>query len=264
MSSPTWGFIILRHVNSPITNLYWQESVKCIRQIYQTCKIVIIDDASDPKFLTPPSTSLDNNIIIVDGKYSRRGELLPFIHFAQTRWFDIAVIIHDSVFIKSQLPILNVIDVMPLWHFNYDGENLQNIARIARNLQNTNQLMAKFAELNQTAVLPLNIGIKQMRDVNCDFVGYFGCQCIIRHSFLTHINKKYKLTNLIGAITSRTDRCSLERVFGVLFSLERNRKQRQSLLGSIFKYCKWGYTFDEYIISKNKHKRPVIKVWTGR
>ena len=39
-----FGFIITRHVNSPTTNKYWNQCVKCIRTFYPFVKIVIIDD----------------------------------------------------------------------------------------------------------------------------------------------------------------------------------------------------------------------------
>ena len=35
-----FGFILLRHVNSEKTNLYWQESYRCIRKFYSN-KIII-------------------------------------------------------------------------------------------------------------------------------------------------------------------------------------------------------------------------------
>ena len=39
-----FGFIILRHVNSKQTDYYWKECYRCIRKLYPTQKIVIIDD----------------------------------------------------------------------------------------------------------------------------------------------------------------------------------------------------------------------------
>ena len=38
------GFIILRHVNSSITNEYWKECYRCIKKNYPTNRILIIDD----------------------------------------------------------------------------------------------------------------------------------------------------------------------------------------------------------------------------
>ena len=42
------GFIILRHVNSELTNKYWVNCYNCIRRHYPENKILIIDDNSNP------------------------------------------------------------------------------------------------------------------------------------------------------------------------------------------------------------------------
>ena len=40
----TLGFIILRNVNSELTNKYWIHCYNCIRKYYPENKIIIIDD----------------------------------------------------------------------------------------------------------------------------------------------------------------------------------------------------------------------------
>ena len=55
------GFIILRHVNSELTNKYWIESYFSIRKYYNN-KIIIIDDKSNKNFLT--KIKLENFYII--------------------------------------------------------------------------------------------------------------------------------------------------------------------------------------------------------
>ena len=49
--SNLYGFIITRHVNSELTNKYWNQSVKLIRTLYPLRKIVIIDDNSNQEFV---------------------------------------------------------------------------------------------------------------------------------------------------------------------------------------------------------------------
>ena len=46
-----YGFIITRHVNSELTNKYWNNCVKCIRHFYPYRKIIIIDDNSKKDYL---------------------------------------------------------------------------------------------------------------------------------------------------------------------------------------------------------------------
>ena len=49
MSRPAFGFVIIRHVDSEITNKYWKKSYECIRKFYSD-PIMIVDDNSNPDF----------------------------------------------------------------------------------------------------------------------------------------------------------------------------------------------------------------------
>ena len=75
----TYGFIITRHVNSEITNKYWNHCIKCIRTFYPYRKIVIIDDNSNQDFLI--SFHNYENIEIINSEFPGRGELLPYYYF---------------------------------------------------------------------------------------------------------------------------------------------------------------------------------------
>ena len=48
-----YGFIITRHVNSELTNKYWNNCVQCLRRFYPYRKIVIIDDNSKKDLVIP-------------------------------------------------------------------------------------------------------------------------------------------------------------------------------------------------------------------
>ncbi len=101
------GFIILRHVNSPTTNEYWQESYSCIRKYYPLNKIVIIDDHSNYDFLKS-DLKLYNTEVLNSVFTSGKGELLPIYYYLMYKWFKKAVIIHDSVFMNNYLNFSDV------------------------------------------------------------------------------------------------------------------------------------------------------------
>ena len=254
----TYGFIITRHVNSEQTNKYWNQCVKLIRTHYPFKKIIIIDDNSNQTFI---KADFDyKNIEILQSEYPKRGELLPYIYFLKYKWFDNAVIIHDSVFIHKRIPFENIKSpVIPLWHYNYDKENLPNLLRICSNLKNNSYLKNKLngPEFN---ILGLN--------KNEHFDLCFGVQSYINLNFLEMLESKYRITNLITVINSRTDRCGLERIMGLLFSQENLLlKIRGSLFGNIMNHYKaFGYNYDEYIQDFNNKKTcgSFVKVWTGR
>ena len=253
----SFGFIITRHVNSEKTNRYWNHSVKLLRTLYPINKIVIIDDNSNKDFL---KSDFDyKNIQIIESEFKRRGELLPYYYYIKYKFFENAVIMHDSVFFhrKINFEMLNHINVLPLWFFNSDKENINNTLRI------TNYLKNKFIiepQLSSDNILGTITNSSK-------WYGCFGVQSYINHNFLLQLEAKYNLTNMISAVSCRADRCCLERIMGCIFYTENPKIiNHKSLLGNIHDYDRWGLTFDEYMNKlKNKQKiRPIIKVWTGR
>ena len=46
------GFIVLRHVNSELSDKYWIKCYDCIRKHYPENEIIIIDDNSNLVFIT--------------------------------------------------------------------------------------------------------------------------------------------------------------------------------------------------------------------
>ena len=255
-----YGFIITRHVNSEQTNKYWNQAVKLIRTNYPLKQIIVIDDNSNKEYVKADFNY--SNLTIIQSEYPQRGELLPYIYYLKHKWFPNAIIIHDSLFIHKRLPFEKLnIDVLPLWHHNYDKENLPNLQRLSDTLKNNRRLKHK---LNYSCDIIANFGIIDDSKFNL----CFGGQCYIKLAFLEKIENKYKISNLVHAIKNRTDRCSLERILGLLFCEECPKlKQVKSLFGDIMIQPRaFSYNFDEYINDLN-HKRvlkPFIKIWTGR
>jgi hypothetical protein len=252
----SYGFIITRHVNSEKTNKYWNQCIKLIRTFYNDNKIVVIDDNSTQDFI---KTEHDySNVTYIQSEYPGRGELLPYVYYLKYKWFPSAVIIHDSLFIHSKIrfELFNT-PILPLWHHKYDKENLHNILRISRNLTNNSTIIKKLS--NNDNILGLH---------NDKINLCFGCQTYINLNFLEFIDKKYKIFNLVYVVRNRTDRCSLERVFGAIFCQEYPKLLKiKSLFGDILtKYRNNLYNFDEYMydLKFNKLRYPFIKVWTGR
>lgn len=251
-----FGFIIIRHVNSEKTNKYWNHNVKLLRNLYPLKKIVIIDDNSNYDFVKADFEY--KNLQIIQSEFPGRGELLPYFYYLKHKFFANAIIIHDSVFIHRRINFenLNGLDVLPLWFFNSDKENIQNTQRIAYYLKNN-------MGINEKLTKDLNIlGLSSSKWFGC-----FGVQSYINLRFLERIQAKYNIINLTKAVSNRADRCCLERIFGAIFFTESPKLfSKKSLLGNIMTYHQWGYSFDQYMtdLKKGTISRSVIKVWTGR
>ena len=255
----SYGFILTRHVNSAKTNEYWNHCIKLIRTNYPLKKIIIIDDNSNYSYVKAHFEY--TNVEIIQSEFPGRGELLPFYYFIRNKWFDNAVIIHDSVFFHTRIPFETFrLPVLSLWHSVYDKENLPNIMRIVSQLRNNTKLRQ---ELIGSDVNILGMTEKTLFNLS------FGNICYINHNFLLNIERKYNLSNLVNALHSRADRCSLERIMGLLFDVEySNTMTIKSLFGNIYKthYKSFNYTYDEYIrdFKNKKLAGGVVKIWTGR
>jgi len=228
------GFILLRHVNNETTNKYWIHCYECIRKYYPENHIIIIDDNSDYKYITNEKLY---KTLIINSEYPKRGELLPYYYYLQTKLFDIAVIIHDSVFINKYMDF-QVDNYKFLWEFEHYWDHIED--------------ETKMIHLFHDKEL---IDFYENKD---GWKGCFGAMMIISHDFLKNIYKKYDLTLLLDCITTRYNRCSFERVIA---SILQKEESQQTLLGNIHNYCNWGIRIEE---KDNYNYLPIIKVWTGR
>lgn len=257
----SFGFIITRCVNSEKTNKYWNQSVKLLRHLYPRKQIIIIDDNSNPEFIKADFEY--QNVNIIQSEYPGSGELLPYVYFLKNpSWFDNAVILHDSAFVHKKIAFDKVKEpILPFWHFSYDKENVHNILRICSGLKNNYRLMQLLSQNNHALGVNMNI-------YNTDnFVCCFGMQAYIKHSFLSSLEEKYGISNLVHFVKTRTDRCAMERIIGLLFCLEHQPLVHyKSLLGNIQVTGNWGYTYDQYEeqFKNKKVNKMIVKVWTGR
>ncbi len=262
----SYGFIILRHVNSELTNEYWNECVRCIRRLYPMRKIVVIDDNSNKDFVKADFEY--KNIEYIQSEFPQRGELLPYYYFHKHHFFENAIIIHDSVFIhrKINFDSLKNFKVVPLWHFSHcKEENYTRSLEISYYLKNNYEVVKQLRQLSDTKYETLGLH-KQYWD------GCFGVQSYISYNFIDHLQKKYNLFNMLKVIKCRSDRCCLERIYGLVISLECRELQKiKSLFGSISAYRNgeygWGYSYHQYKDYINKYKKspvPYVKVWSGR
>lgn len=251
-----YGFIITRHVKTEKTNNYWNHCVKCIQRLYPQKKIVIIDDYSNPKYVKADIEY--KNVEIIQSEYPGRGELLPYYYYYKYRFFQNAIIIHDSVFFHKRInfELIKGVKVLPLWHFNEDRENISRTMTLLNFINNRFQIQEK-----------INNNIKIMGFDFDKWYGCFGLQSYINLDFLTFLTKKYNLFNLLNVVKCRDDRCCLERIFGTIFTTESPVLLKQkSLFGDIFHYQTWGYSYDQYKkdIEHKRLPKYIVKIWTGR
>jgi hypothetical protein len=247
MNSNNYGFIIIRCVNSKISNDYWKNCYKCIRKFYDN-KIYIIDDNSDKKYLNNDNIDLFNCEVIFSD-FHKRGEILPYYYMHKLKLFKKAVIIHDSVFINKWIDFFKYKNVKFLWHFTHDWDNDKEILDLLQYIHNNNTLTHFFNYKNK-------------------WMGCFGVQSVIDYDFLNYLHKKYKIFNLLDLIDNRDKRMTFERIFGLICTLNNNLLSNEpSIFGIIHHYIHWGYTYENYIHdfnNNNLNHLDIVKVWSGR
>lgn len=269
----SFGFILTRHVNSHVTNKYWIRSVTLINALYPETQVVIIDDNSNPQFLTRDAEASLKNLTVIASEHPGRGELLPFAYLLKYRWFDAAIMMHDGVFIHKKIDFEqgSTPDVIPLWHFPYDTasghDDLRHIMHLTRSLTNAHSIRKKLATpLDQ---MPLGMSLNNVKkDMNV-FNLCFGVQTYIKLPFLDMLEQKYRITNLLQHVKCRRDRCALERIMGCIFHSERPNclNKRPSLFGHILQHKKaYTYTYQQYMKDVVQKRIPgfFVKVWSGR
>ena len=229
------GFIILRHVNSSETNQYWIHCYNCIRKYYPENYIVIIDDNSNPEFI---SNIQFYKTQIIYSEFHKRGELLPYYYYAYNHFFDIAVIIHDSVFINKYID-MNVDKYKIIWNFEHYWDQIEDETRII-NVFDDSELLDFYHNKSE-------------------WTGCFGGMVVITHEFLKEVNLKYKIDKLLDVIICRYNRCSFERVIACI--LQKMHPIDGVLLGNIHAYMDWCITFNQ---KDDYCHLPMIKVWSGR
>lgn len=247
------GFIMLRHMSDNKSKNYYKISYEHIRKYYPENKIIIIDDHSDKKYI---DTKLENTLYkttVINSEYpSKRGELLPYLYFIKNKYFDTAVIVHDSSFINNNINF-DVKDCKMIWEFpSHCKLQYQDQEVLIRSLKNNNNILKTHQNFSS-------------------WKGCFGGMTIITHQYLTYINNKHNLFNLIPKIKNRYNRMSFERVLACI--LYSNKPTTESLLGNILSYNppylkNMPDTIEyENLIKSNLstyNELPILKLWTGR
>jgi hypothetical protein len=253
---PEFGFIIIRHVNSEKTDLYWKECYSCIRKYYDYI-ILIIDDNSNPMYIKNDIELI--HCIIIPSEFPKRGELLPYYYFHKYHIFENAIILHDSTFIQSKINIDNSNNVKFLWDFEHHWNDTKNEITMIHNMSKNNDMYYSLLKLYED---------------KSKWNGCFGVQSIINHSFLTELDNKYNFLSLIQYVTTREDRMSLERIFALICCHLKENKI-ETTFGDInnytynvskYKNIPYNYTFDNYYYDKqnNRINGSIVKVRTGR
>ena len=257
----TIGFIILRHVKDAKSGKFWVLSHQSIRKFYKDNKIIIIDDDSNYNFIDKSYEDSLKNTMVIKSEFPHRAELLPYYYYSKNKFFDVAVIVQDSVFINSEINFFTE-DFKFLWHIKQHRWDFPEKEREIISSLNNNQ---DILDLHKSRI----------------WKGCFGAMVSVNYNFLKRIDNEHDISKMIPSIKSRDYRIAFERVIACIFLSKTNtftflkktggRKFSKknikgenrilSYMGDIISYCHYGTDFDN--IEKLIHL-PIIKIWYGR
>lgn len=239
----TIGFIILRHVNSEQTNLYWNHCYECIRKFYPENMIMIIDDNSNSIYLKD-LVPLYKTMIIYS-EYHGRGELLPYYYYLKYKFCEKVVMLHDSMFIQKYLDDIDGVDTYQfLWEFNdHEWDDNDRIISIINHYHN-DELIYLYNHNNL-------------------WNGCFGGMSIITHDYLSKINEEFDISLLLNHIHNRKERTLFERIIACILKFN-HPYNNESLLGDIIYSSTLNLTYDNYSRGEYPNDLAIIKVFTGR
>jgi hypothetical protein len=238
----TFGFIIVRNVQSQQTNRYWNECVTCIRKFYSD-PIYIVDTGSNYEQLFPHHSASD--VFEVKADRPNRAMLNAYLFLLETRLLSSAVILQDSVFLKKKLKLTNT-PVQFLWDFQLAYNNPATEIPLLYTLENGQSLVNLYSTPN--------------------WRGCFGSMTFITLSALDTVEKKYKFSRLKEHIQSWNGWMAFERVLAILcWATFPELAEKPSLLGDIHKYSiPYGFTWDQYIQKQYSPLAPLVKVYSTR
>lgn len=245
MGIPELGIIMLRHVKRPEANRLWNHNYRMIRKNYPDTPLLIIDDHSD-KSVVKEEQPLEN-VEIVESRFSNPvAELLPYIYLYEKKPFRKAIIVHDAAFIQQKLDTDRVVDVQILFYFDPHLYKYKTDVSLLLQLNHSDDLLSLYA--------------------HNEFVGCFGCMAIVSLEFVEYLMEKYNLMGLTDHIIGRSERSSLERVMGILFTRE-SKSPLPAYQGFIGNHPgNWNLDFFNHYMDNLDHYKnfPIFKIWNGR
>ena len=200
----TFGFIIPSYVNTPYAYHRLKSCIDSIRKHYPLTQIIVIDD--DSTINISELMTMDSKLIVEKSLIKKGGEINPYYHFYNTKYFDVAIVIQDSTIIKTLIPVdLSTINVKFFYYFKHHRPKWNNLPfeKIFNNFYDNISDVDKRDK------------IKLFSNNRNGWLGCWGVMSIISHDYLVKMNNKTNFIEMCKYVKNRTDRMVMENIFAV-------------------------------------------------
>lgn len=232
-------FIVPTCIQSQIHENQLIRCLTSIRKFYPTENIIVIDDSPNPNPNPNPNlndytneyqkrdiltivNNLFSGITVVLSLNRGSGELQTFYHILNTSTTEYNITMQDSLILedKIELPI-NFNNIQFAFHFTshrlfWDTiQEPQTDYNIKNNIKSHTDLLidillTRFSDKNFQ-----KYGIHMLYNKHL-WVGYFGCSCIVKKSFIRMLELELGFVDVFNSFTTRRERCAAESIFTLL------------------------------------------------
>ncbi len=233
-------FIVPTCIQSQIHENQLIRCLTSIRKFYPTENIIVINDSPNPypnsndgyqnKDILTIINSLFNGIRVVLSLNRGSGELQTFYHIINSSTTEYNITMQDSMILEDKIELQdNFNNIQFAFHFTshrlfWDKiQEPQTEYNIQNNIKSHTDLlidilMTRFSDKNFQ-----KYGIHMLYNKHL-WVGYFGCACIVKKSFIKMLNSELDFVNVFNSFTTRRERCAAESIFTLLCYYINNKK----------------------------------------
>lgn len=216
----TIGFIIPTYVSSEKHYSILKDGIRKIRQ-YHDWPIVIINDHSP---LDIGSIAHEFPNISIELSYKKgAGELNPYWHYYHHKYFDTAIIMHDSMHLNKKLEKIDKVNSIQFLRYFVHHKSLWSKILEPQTEYNRNFGIKNHDDL---IIHLINITLKDLNQPFHNFcnlmyfqknkwVGCWGIQSIVTWDFLSQLQEKTNILDFINVIKNRRDRMAMESIFAL-------------------------------------------------
>jgi hypothetical protein len=219
-----FGFLIPTHIST-------QESLDTFRRCIDSLdrfhpdipKILFYDPVMSYDISTLDFVKNNKSITTVKTRYCQ-GELNVYKHYYENKYFDMAVILHDSFELKKTLTNLDDIkDINYIWYFTNHRVHWHTITEdqteynIKNSIKTHDDLILHIAQKsfdNSSDFYKYFIDIYHRKN---EWIGCYGSISILRHDFLLKLEEKTKIFKLLPHMVEKRNRITLESIITIAF-----------------------------------------------
>jgi hypothetical protein len=220
----TFGFLIPCHVVSQDSFQTFCECISGLQRLYpEIPKILFYNKQTSFDISQLEFIQKDPTIRLITTRYCE-GEMNVYKHYYEEKYFDMAILLHDSFVLKKQFQNLDAIeDINYIWNFTnhrvhwHIVEQPKTEYNKQHNIKNLDDLILHLVTKSfdhSSDFYKYFMDIYHKKD---KWVGCYGSLSIIRHDFLKQVQEKTQIFNVIPNIKDKWDRVSMESILTLAF-----------------------------------------------